>query len=124
MHALLDLRASDGYAEVAPLRHPDILDAIGDGTDVLRNSMRFSPSSAGHADDLHERAADLDINRRVPQHAVTLVRAWREHLTQGDLAAGLRAVLQQIYKPRLPIQPTGDTAFQQAVTIFDIACAN
>ena len=124
VHALLDLRTSDGYAEVAALlRHPDVLDMIGDGADVLRKldtfQAEFLPVTL---DDLHEREAADPRHQppAVPQHAVTLVRAWREHLTQGDLAAGLRTVLQQIYKPRL-LDSTNraDAAFQQAVTIFD-----
>ncbi|MBP8799928.1 MAG: PD-(D/E)XK nuclease family protein [Kiritimatiellae bacterium] len=124
VHALLDLRASDGYAEVAALlRHPDVLDAIGDGTDVLRKLDAFqSEFLPVTLDDLHERGAADPRHQppAVPQHAVTLVRAWREHLTQGDLAARLRTVLQQIYQPRL-LDSTNraDAAFQQAVTIFD-----
>ena len=55
VHALLDLRTSDGYAEVAALlRHPDVLDAIGDVLTCCGSSMR-SVRFPVTLDDLHER---------------------------------------------------------------------
>jgi len=124
VHALLALRDSDGYAEVAALlRHPDVLSAIGNGAEALRKLDAFQAEYLPvKLDDLRDReAADPDHRPpAVPLAAVAQVRAWRERLLQDDLAAGLREVLQQIYKQRLLDSASrADATFQQAVTVFD-----
>lgn len=124
VHALLALRASDGYAEAAALlRHPDVLSALDNDADVLRKLDAFQAEYLPVTlDDLREREASDPDHRppAVPLAAVAQVRAWRARLSQGDLAAGLREVLQQIYKKRLlDAASRADAAFQQAVTVFD-----
>ena len=124
VHALLALRDSDGYAEVAALlRHPDVLSALGNGAGALRELDAFQAEYLPVTlDDLRDReAADPDHRPpAVPLAAVAQVRAWRARLLHDDLATALREVLQQIYKTRLLESASRtDAAFQQAVTVFD-----
>ncbi|HRR34352.1 MAG TPA: PD-(D/E)XK nuclease family protein [Kiritimatiellia bacterium] len=125
VHALLALRDSDGYDEVAALlRHPDVLHALECGADVLRELDAFqSEYLPVTLNDLCDHGpADTGHNAQITAlpAAVAQVRAWRARLQQGDLATGLREVLQHIFKKRqLKSDNPDDAIFQQAVTVFD-----
>ncbi len=122
VQALLALRDSPGYAETATLlRHPDVLAALGRGADVLRQLDAFqSEHFPVTLDDLPAAAAP-HAGAQLAAACVQLSQ-WRAALKDGDLAAGLRHVLQQIYAQRLLVSgDPADAAFQQAVATFDTA---
>ncbi len=115
VQALLALRNRPGYAEVAALlRHPDVLALSGRSAELLRELDTFQ---SGH---LPVTLEDMHAAPPLLRETLTHLRNWRKALDGDNFAAGLRDVLQQIYKPRfLKSDNPTDAAFQQAVTVFD-----
>lgn len=115
VQALLALRVRAGYAEVAAvLRHPDGLAAFGPGAPLLRALDEFQSARL---------PVTLDDMTGAPEPlggAVARIRDWRDRLNAAAFPAGLRAVLQDIYRTRLlKSDDPADSAFQQAVAAFD-----
>jgi len=120
VQALLALRDRAGYAEVsALLRHPDVLASFDHGAELLRRLDDFqSEYLPVTLDDMVPHQTPHPVSP--PTEALGQLRQWRTTMRQGDLASGLRDVLQQIYAKRsLAPRDPQDAVFQQAVTAFD-----
>jgi hypothetical protein len=124
VQALLAWRERPGYAETAALlRHPDVLAALPDADDVLREL------DGVQAERLPVTCADLrraagDSQARPPEclaAALDSLEAW-SGTRDASLSHSLRNALQAIYAERL-IHPdqAADTAFQQAGEALDQA---
>jgi ATP-dependent helicase/nuclease subunit B len=130
VQALLAWRVRPGYAETATLlRHPDVLAALPDPDDVLRElddvqAERLPVTFA----DLRRAArhpAGGNTHARPPERlaaALDHLDAWSGLRDASSLATSLRNALQSIYAQRL-LHPgqAADTAFQQAGEVIDQA---
>ncbi len=124
IQALLVWRERPGYAETAALlRHPDVLAALPDADDVLRELDTLQ------AEHVPVTFADLrragDTRPADSQHlsvALARLEAWCGGRGTPALASGLRDALQAVYAQRL-LHPgvAADAAFQQAGESVDQA---
>lgn len=129
VRALMAMRNSPGYAEVAALmRHPDVLASFGRGGDLLRELDEHQSERLPVT--LEDMLADLDTKPAASgsahdswedlRPALARIDEWRIALNTSNFAAGLRSVMMAVYKNRIlkSDDPT-DAAFRQAVTEFD-----
>ncbi|MBM4164189.1 MAG: hypothetical protein FJ222_07090 [Lentisphaerae bacterium] len=133
VQALLAWRERPDYAETAALlRHPDVLAALPDPDDVLREldglqAERLPVTFADLRRAVRHPAGDAagHPHARQPEHlaaALDRIEAWSGLHDESPLSESLRNAMQGIYAKRmLHPEQAADTAFQQSGEALDQA---